>query len=63
MNLDGRLTKHRSSAWWPQVFEVSVEWFEGREAAKAAERLAILDEDPIYNVTRPVAVRIREVTR
>ncbi len=62
MNLEGRLAKHKSSAWWPQVDEIVVKWFDGREAAKAAERDAIRDEDPIYNVTRPgPGVRIRVV--
>lgn len=62
MNLDGRLSKHRSSAWWPLVEEITIQWFDGREAAKAAEREAILNESPIYNLTRPgFGVRIREV--
>lgn len=62
MNLDGRLTKHRRAAWWPSVVEITVQWFDGREAAKAAERLAILNEQPLHNVTRPNStVRIREI--
>lgn len=62
VNLDGRLSKHHSSAWWPAVVEIAVQWFEGREAAKAAERRAISEEHPIYNVSRPTrGPRIREV--
>jgi len=62
MSLDGRLTKHRSSAWWPEVVEITVQWFDGREAAKAAEREAILNERPMHNVARPATpIRIREV--
>lgn len=62
MSLDGRLTKHRSSVWWPEVEEITVQWFDGREAAKAAERIAILDEKPAYNLARPAnPIRIREV--
>lgn len=63
MNLDGRLAKHRSAAWWPAVAEVTVQWFDGREAAKAAEREAISRENPLHNVARPAPpVRIREVS-
>lgn len=61
MNLDGRLAKHRGSIWWPEVDEITVKWFDGREAAKSAERRAIAEEQPRYNITRPTHVRIREV--
>lgn len=62
MNLEGRLSKHRSSAWWPEVGEITVEWFDGREPAKAAERRAITEESPRYNISRPgLGVRIREL--
>lgn len=62
MNLDGRLTKHRRTAWWPLVAEITVQWFDGRELAKSAERAAILNENPLYNITRPgPSIRIREV--
>jgi hypothetical protein len=62
MSLDGRLTKHRRAAWWPEVEEITVQWFDGREAAKAAERAAIRDENPIYNLARPAsAPRIRVI--
>lgn len=53
MNLEGRITKHRRKPWWPLAAHIEVTWFDGREAAKAAERSAIHHEDPIYNVTRP----------
>jgi predicted GIY-YIG superfamily endonuclease len=53
MNLEGRLAKHRRRAWWPQVVRQEVEWFAGREAAKAAERAAIRAENPIHNIVRP----------
>lgn len=61
MNLDGRLSKHRSAGWWPEVVEVTVAWYEGREAAKAAEKRAIATENPVHNITRPVSVTVREV--
>ena len=63
MSLEGRLTKHRRTAWWPEVAEITVQWFDGREAAKAAERAAIRDEAPLHNRARPAAMPIiREVS-
>lgn len=53
LNLEGRLSKHRRREWWPEVDRMEVEWFDGREAAKAAERSAIYHENPTYNITRP----------
>lgn len=53
MNLAGRLSKHHMRSWWPEVAETVVEWFPGREAAKAAERSAIHHENPRYNLVRP----------
>jgi excinuclease UvrABC nuclease subunit len=62
MNLEGRLAKHRVTTWWPEVDEITVKWFSGREAAKAAERAAIRNENPRYNVARPISEpRIRVV--
>lgn len=62
MNLISRLTNHQRTAWWSAVDEITVQWFEGREPAKAAERAAILNENPLYNKARPaLSVRIREV--
>ena len=62
MNLPARLECHRRKAWWPEVDEITVQWHDGREPAKAAERAAIRDEGPLYNIARPVAMpRIREV--
>ena len=62
MNPDGRFAKHRSSAWWPEVDEITIQWFDGREPAKAVERRAIIEESPRYNITRPAAgPRIRVV--
>lgn len=63
MSLQGRLTKHRRAAWWPLTDEITVQWFDGREAAKSAERAAITNENPIYNLSRPgPSITIREVT-
>lgn len=63
MNLEGRLTKHHSRGWWPEVVRCDVEWFEGREEAKAAERAAIAREHPIHNIMRPAGgIEIRDIT-
>lgn len=56
MNFDGRLAKHRRKPWWPQVARTEIEWFDGRESAKTAEKIAIHHENPVYNITRPRAV-------
>lgn len=62
MNPDGRFAKHRSAGWWPQVVEITVTWYAGREAAKRAEREAITSESPVFNVARPIDLpRIRVV--
>ena len=62
MNLPARLEKHRRTEWWPDVEEIVVEWFDGRDAARASVRDAILHEAPIFNVARPARTpRIREV--
>lgn len=53
MNFGLRLVKHRQRSWWPLVKVIRFEFYEGREAAKAAEWAAIANENPIYNVTRP----------
>jgi hypothetical protein len=53
MSLEGRLAKHRRKPWWPEVARTELEWFDGREAAKDAERFAIHHEHPVHNITRP----------
>lgn len=46
-----RLQAHRSwSPWFDQVANITVEWFDTSEEAYAAEAIAIVTEDPIYNV-------------
>ena len=37
--------------WWDEVRSLTVEWYETRVEAEAAERAAILAEQPKYNVT------------
>jgi hypothetical protein len=45
--------------WWPEVSRQTVEWHPSREDAGAAERKAIRDECPRYNV-RGVPFRLRQ---
>jgi hypothetical protein len=37
--------------WWDEVRSLTVEWFDTRAEAEAAEKAAILAEQPKYNVT------------
>jgi hypothetical protein len=45
--------------WWEELRSLTVEWYETREEADAAEKAAILAEQPKYNVTylKPSLVR------
>lgn len=48
---DKRRDEHaRSSAWFPLAASRTVEWFDDRDSALAAERAAIRSESPIHNV-------------
>lgn len=50
----GRVSQHRSKrAWGALIDHYEVEWYPNREAAKAAERLAIHYDNPIHNLVRP----------
>lgn len=41
----------RIQPWWNELRSMSVEWFDSREEAAAAEKAAIQSEEPKYNVT------------
>ncbi|MYU24609.1 GIY-YIG nuclease family protein [Streptomyces sp. SID8352] len=41
----------REKTWWPLVAQRSIEWFTDRPAAEAAERSAIITEQPVHNVS------------
>ncbi|MEU4410679.1 GIY-YIG nuclease family protein [Streptosporangium sp. NPDC023963] len=60
-DLDTRWTTHAGNKhWWPNVARKAVEWHDNRVAAAKAERNAIIDESPLYNVTHsPEYVRPR----
>lgn len=40
----------RRKPWWPQVSRKTVEWFDTRPKARAAELIAISSERPLYNL-------------
>lgn len=42
----------RTKQWWPLVERCEVEWFDDRADAESAEALAILVENPMFNVVR-----------
>lgn len=51
-NPDRRFAAHaRYSEWWPLTARTSIEWFDSRDAAGAAEKTAIKTERPRYNGT------------
>ena len=41
----------REKTWWPLVAQRSIEWFTDRPAAEVAERVAIVAEKPVHNVS------------
>lgn len=46
-----RLTQHRYDTWWtPLLAKLRMQVFPTIEAARAAERVAILHEEPAFNV-------------
>lgn len=47
----------REKSWWAEVSERTVEWFETRKAAEAAEVAAVAAELPRYNVEHSVTRR------
>lgn len=44
----------RQKPWWPKVRRQTTEWYDSRNAAAAAEKRAIQDEGPLYNVVHAV---------
>lgn len=51
----------RVQPWWDELRSLTVEWYDSRPEAEAAEKAAILDEQPKYNITylRPGRARKR----
>lgn len=49
-----RFNSHLSlKRWWSQVARTDLEWHATRRSALMAERAAILDENPLYNLLIP----------
>lgn len=49
-NPGSRWSGHTSRAWWQDVANTSIEPYPDRASAQAAEKRAILDEQPRYNL-------------
>lgn len=50
-----RLEQHkRSAGWFGEITRIDVEWWPMRELAEQAERAAIWQEKPAWNVVRPL---------
>lgn len=47
-----------SQPWWPDVLQMTVEWYPSRTEAETAEREAIRTEEPKYNVAHYPELRI-----
>lgn len=62
-NVEARFAHHESrKEWWPQVARKTIEWFDTRPPARAAELQAIHDERPVHNVNgSPWAAGRREL--
>jgi antitoxin (DNA-binding transcriptional repressor) of toxin-antitoxin stability system len=62
-NVEGRFAHHeQNKEWWPQVAEKTIDWFDTRPPARAAELQAIHDERPVYNINgSPWAAGRREL--
>lgn len=53
-NTLGRFSKHAvQKSWWQDVDRIDIDWHDTRAEAFAAEKRAISDERPLYNVARP----------
>ena len=48
-----RLERHNRRPWGDDINSWTVEWFPTRDAARLAEKVAIRDEVPIHNKSRP----------
>lgn len=59
-NLVGRLAAHDAGSWWsPQVVKVKAKVYPHGETARAAEREAILNEIPRWNIQGKWRTRAR----
>jgi predicted DNA-binding transcriptional regulator AlpA/predicted GIY-YIG superfamily endonuclease len=72
LNAAARLSQHRNKPWFAQIANVTVEKFATREEALAAEKRAIMDELPRFNVAmaadrerreRELAIKLERLER
>ena len=49
-SLGTRFGAHRNTAWWPKAVRNTVQWYDTRAQALAAEYKAITTESPQYNI-------------
>jgi hypothetical protein len=49
VNVLQRTHEHRASHWWRKITDITIERYDSREAASAAESVAIEVEKPLYN--------------
>lgn len=56
-NLNSRFSVHQNKPWWPQASHSTVDAHGNRALALAAEAMAILEENPLYNIQRPTPAR------
>lgn len=50
---DVRFAAHKSKPWWPEVTRSVITWYECYGAAHIAEKEAISEEKPLYNIAIP----------
>lgn len=56
LSVIGRLAQHRGRAhWYKRITRIEVEWFDTRAEAAHAEMIAIQDENPECNISRPLS--------
>lgn len=55
INAVNRLNQHKDKSWYDDIESLTVEKFATREAAIAAEKLAIQSENPLHNMVRYIA--------
>lgn len=56
-----RLSQHGASKWFHDIAHVSIEWFDDRDAALKAERLAIASERPLHNTQHNSRSELKQI--
>jgi hypothetical protein len=59
-----RILEHKDHAdWFHAIREITIQVFSSREAAERAEQIAIIRENPKYNIVRSASILLREDDR